>query len=55
MNSLKDYVDMVAKSMAVKLDDDTLKRIAFALINNENYKMMLEDLEAMINMNREGN
>lgn len=52
MYTLKDYVDLVAKSMAVKLNDDDLNKITRSLINNKNYKMMLEDLEAMINISR---
>lgn len=55
MHTLKDYVNFVAESMAVKLNEDELNKITKSLINNKNYKMMLEDLERMINISREGN
>ena len=55
MNTLKDYVNFVAESMAVKLNEDDLNKITKSLINNKNYNLMLEDLERMINISREGN
>ncbi len=38
--------------MAVKLNEDDLNKITKSLIDNKNYKMMLEDLERMINIKR---
>lgn len=55
MHTLKDYVNFVAESMSVKLSEDDLNKITKSLINNKNYNFMLEDLEAMINISREGN
>ena len=55
IHTLKDYVNFVAESMAVKLSEEDLNKITKSLINNKNYKMMLEDLERMINISREGN
>lgn len=52
MHTLKDYINMVAISMSVKLSEDDLNKITKSLINNKNYNLMLEDLEAMINIKR---
>ncbi len=54
MHTLKDYVNFVANSMSVKLSEDDLNKITKSLINNKNYNLMLEDLERMINISREG-
>ena len=52
MNTLKDYVNFVANSMSVKLSEEDLNKINKSLINNKNFNLMLEDLEAMINTKR---
>ena len=52
MHTLKDYVNFVAESMAVKLSEEDLNKITKSLINNKNYNLMLEDLEEMINISR---
>ena len=55
MHTINDYVRFIADSLGVKLSEEDLNKITKSLINNKNYNLMLEDLERMINISREGN
>lgn len=48
MESLKDYVEWIAISMGLVLDDNQSKRLARWLINNKKYQEVLRELEEMI-------
>jgi len=48
METIEDYISLVASGMGITLNDEQTEAIAQMLIKNDNYKKMLAELEEMI-------